>query len=230
LQHQRDAWRGNIVQVAGISGKAEAEMLVECGVDFLGFPLGLDVHNEDISEEGAGEIIRSLLPPHFGVLITYLSTAHDITSLCETLGASIVQLHGQVAPAELVRIREARPGLRILKSIVIHEGEENPTGAIDEMSALVDAFIIDTFDPATGASGATGKTHDWRLSRRIAEYSPRPVILAGGLTPENVGDAIRQVGPAGVDVHTGVENADGDKDRGRVQAFVARAREAFAIV
>lgn len=203
-------------------------MLVECGVDFLGFPLRINVHDEDISEEGAGKIIRSLLPPHFGVLITYLSTARDITSLCETLGASIVQLHGQVAPAELVRIREARPLLRVIKSIVIREGAELPTGVIDMMGDFVDAFILDTFDPATGASGATGKTHDWQLSRRIVEYSPHPVILAGGLTPENVGTAIRQVRPAGVDVHTGVENADGRKDRGRVQAFVARAREAFA--
>ncbi len=203
-------------------------MLVECGVDFLGFPLRIDVHDEDISEEGAGEIIRSLLPPHFGVLITYLSTARDITSLCETLGASIVQLHGQVASAELVRLRKTLPLLRIIKSIVIHEGAELPTRVIDEMGDFVDTFILDTFDPATGASGATGKTHDWQLSRRIVEYSPHPVILAGGLTPENVGDAIRQVRPAGVDVHTGVENADGHKDRGRVQAFVARAREAFA--
>ena len=96
------------------------------------------------------------------------------------------------------------------------------------MSGYVDAFITDTFDPVTGASGATGKTHDWEISRRIVEHSRHPVILAGGLTPENVGDAIRLVRPAGVDVHTGVEDDQGRKDRRRVEAFVTRARDAFA--
>ena len=92
----------------------------------------------------------------------------------------------------------------------------------------VDGFITDTFDPATGASGATGKTHDRAVSRRLVELSPRPVILAGGLTPENVGRAIRTVRPAGVDVHTGVEDRNGRKDPRRVRAFVAEAEEAFA--
>jgi len=92
----------------------------------------------------------------------------------------------------------------------------------------VDAFITDTFDPATGASGATGKTHDWTVSRRLVERSPKPVILAGGLTPGNVRNAIRKVRPAGVDVHTGVEGSDGRKRRDLVRTFVAEARAGFA--
>ena len=88
----------------------------------------------------------------------------------------------------------------------------------------MDGFITDTYAPETGASGATGRTHDWAVSRRLVQLSPKPVILAGGLTPANVRQAIATVGPAGVDVHTGVEDASGRKDRGKVLAFVAAAR------
>ncbi len=75
----------------------------------------------------------------------------------------------------------------------------------------VDAIILDTYDPETGRGGATGKTHDWDLSRAIVEAVAAPVILAGGLTPANVAEAVRRVRPWGVDVHTGVEEPDGTR-------------------
>ena len=101
---------------------------------------------------------------------------------------------------------------------------------VSELSPFVDAFITDTFDPKTGASGATGKTHDWHVSRRLVELADRPVILAGGLTPENVKSAIVEVQPAGVDAHTGVEDSSGRKSREKIRKFLAEAREAFALV
>ena len=98
---------------------------------------------------------------------------------------------------------------------------------VSELAPLVDAFLTDTFAPDTGAAGATGRTHDWSVSRRMVELSPRPVILAGGLTAENVRRAIEEVRPAGVDVHTGVEDASGRKSRDKVLAFVAEAEAGF---
>jgi phosphoribosylanthranilate isomerase len=95
---------------------------------------------------------------------------------------------------------------------------------------FVDAFITDTYDPITGRSGATGKTHDWGVSRRLVDLSPKPVILAGGLTPENVRAAVLSVRPAGVDVHTGVEGPEGRKALARVEHFVAEARAAFRLL
>ena len=100
---------------------------------------------------------------------------------------------------------------------------------VQTYAPLVDAFITDTFNPATGASGATGMTHDWAASRALVEHSPRPVILAGGLNPGNVYDAIRAVGPAGVDAHTGVEGPDGRKSPTLVEQFVREALRGFAI-
>jgi phosphoribosylanthranilate isomerase len=132
---------------------------------------------------------------------------------------------------ELKRVKTLDPSLTVIKSLVVGVRDDKALEAmVSELSPLVDAFITDTFDPKTGASGATGKTHDWRVSRRLVELSHRPIILAGGLTPENVKRAILEVRPAGVDSHTGVEDSSGRKSREKVQKFVAEAREAFELV
>jgi phosphoribosylanthranilate isomerase len=141
---------------------------------------------------------------------------------------TIVQLHGQIDDREVHRLRTLRPGLGIIRSLVV--GRHEPAvlrSRVERLEATVDAFITDTYDPATGADGATGKTHDWSLSRELVKRSARPVILAGGLTPDNVRAAILTVGPAGVDAHTGVEGPDGRKDAVRVRRFVAEARAGF---
>ena len=217
-----------LIQVAGIRDHAEARLLQECGVQYLGFPLRLPVNREDMSEAEAADIIRSLRPPARAVLITYLGDAVAIADFCRTLGARIVQLHGDVPEVELERLRELDSGLTIIKSLVVGRNSVSILERLAvELAPLVDAFITDTYAPDTGASGATGRIHDWAVSRRLVELSPRPVILAGGLTPANVRQAIAAVRPAGVDVHTGVEDASGRKDRDKVSAFVANAKEGF---
>jgi len=219
----------HIIQIAGISDRQEAEMLVACGVDWLGFPLRLAVHQEDLREAEAAYIIKSLPPPHEGVLITYLRKAEEITALCHSLGTRKVQLHGDITRDQLRLVKTLDPGLFVIKSLVVRgNNHAELETAVRLSSPYVDAFITDTYDPETGAYGATGKTHDWGVSRRLIQISPRPVILAGGLRPENVARAIREVQPAAVDAHTGVEGADGRKDLRCVQAFVAQARTAFA--
>jgi len=218
-----------MIQVAGIIDDAEAGMLIESGVHYLGFPLRLPVHREDITDEDAGRIIQSLRPPCYGVLITYLNKAEAVLNFCRQLGARMVQLHGDISPDELARLRKLDAGLCVIKSLVV-EGD-NLSGLEAQLSdacPYVDAFITDTYDPQTGARGATGMTHNWDISRRLVSISPMPVILAGGLNPANVREAIRYVRPAGVDVHTGVESASGRKDARLVRLFVEQARHAFA--
>ena len=176
-------------------------------------------------------IIKNLTPPVFGVLITYLDEAKEIADFCHALGARIVQLHGEIDRDELRRLRTLDPSLAVIKSLVVgmHD-DKGPEAMLSELSPFVDAFITDTFDPKTGASGATGKTHDWRVSRRLVELSDRPIILAGGLTPENVKRAILEVRPAGVDSHTGIEDSTGRKSREKVEKFLSEANEAFKLV
>jgi phosphoribosylanthranilate isomerase len=221
----------NLIQIAGVIDAAEAAMLRQCGIRYLGFPLRLPVHREDLSEEKAAAIIKSLAPPVFGVLITYLSQASEIAAFCHALGARIVQLHGDIGRDELRRLKTLDPNLTVIKSLVIGMRDDKVLEAmIRELSPFVDAFITDTFDPKTGASGATGKTHDWRVSRRLVELANRPVILAGGLTPENVKSAILEVRPAGVDSHTSVEDSSGRKSCEKVQKFLSEAHAGFALV
>ncbi len=216
-----------IIQVAGIIDLEEAELLIKSGVDFLGFPLRLPVNKEDLKEEEVQKIIKKTHFKNF-VLITYLSKATEIINFCNYLRTPIVQLHGEIEIQEIQILKSLAPKIKIIKSLVIKENNlEYLENLIHETYNLVDYYITDTFDPLTGASGATGKTHDWEISKQLVEVSPKPVILAGGLNPENVKEAIIFVKPAGVDVHTGVENCSGRKDKYLLKKFIKQARHGY---
>ena len=218
----------NFIQIAGIIDKAEAEMLIKNGIKFLGFPFALPVHKEDLSRKEASAIIRNFPTGVYGVLITYLEKANEITALSKELGTTLIQIHGNISEKELKKLRELQPETPLIKSLVVSKNNfEELKENVRKFSPFVDAFITDTYDPATGASGATGKTHDWEISRSLRELSPLPLILAGGLNPENVKEAIEFVRPAGVDSHTGVENESGRKDELLVRKFISEANAAF---
>jgi len=230
-----------LIQAAGVKSLAEAQMLARCGVTHVGLPLRLPVHAPDVSEDEARNIVRGLGRAAQTVLITYIEDAREALALCRFLGVDGVQLHGPMPLPEVRRLREAAPALFVIKSLVVGLVEGTGDEAGDEASLLaqaqahaphVDAFLSDTFDPLSGASGATGKAHDWAVSRRLAQALAqqwaRPLILAGGLTPGNVARAIEAVRPAGVDAHTGLEDSAGNKDEALVRRFVAEARSALA--
>ena len=217
------------VQIAGVIDEAEARMLVECSVDLVGFPLGARCGAENAGASEAREIMGRIRQPAFGVVITYLGKADDIAALCGAVGATAVQLHGEIGADEIRCLRVISPGLFVIKTLVVRGDDfERLAVAADLFAPYVDALLTDTFDESTGRWGATGKTHDWSVSRRLVEHSARAVILAGGLTPDNVARAIQEVRPAAVDAHTGVEDDRGRKDRALVERFVAEARRAFA--
>lgn len=211
------------VQVAGVSSLEEATYLVEHGVDALGFTLRLPsgVH-DGLTEELARRIIAAL-PPFVGrVLITYIDNPGEAIDLCRFLGVDCLQLHGPFPEREIDRIRVALPHLKVLRAVHVVDAS-----AVDEARRLarrVDALILDTYDPQSGRHGATGKVHDWELSRQIVAAVQRPVILAGGLTSDNVRHAIATVHPWAVDVHTGVENADGTRSFARMRQFLAAVK------
>jgi len=218
----------DVIQVAGVIDAAEAELLVECGVRYLGFPLRLAFHAEDLTESQAASIIQALPAECHGVLITYMTDAEEVVTCCRFLGVRIVQLHGDVEVSELQRINQLDPSLSIIKSLVVgRQSTSELQEVMQSSSPFVDAYITDTFDPKTGATGATGKLHDWAISRDIVQQAQHPVILAGGLTPDNVREAIEVVGPAGVDAHTQLEDTTGRKSREKVQQFVAEAKLGF---
>ncbi|MBL7053004.1 MAG: phosphoribosylanthranilate isomerase [Candidatus Marinimicrobia bacterium] len=218
----------NIIQIAGVHDWKEAKILVDVGTDFIGFPLRLDVNEEYLTDEEAAEVIGKIGNRAKSVLITYLETAVETANLCKKIGATWVQFHADLPVSEVAKFRQSNSKIGIIKSLVISQDNfAEIEKMIDKFSPFVDAFITDTYDPNSGARGATGKIHDWKISRKIVEISPKPIILAGGLNPENVSEAIQFVHPAGVDVHSGVTGKDKRKIPKLVQKFVQRAKEAF---
>lgn len=222
------------IQIAGVHDADEARLLARCGVHAVGLPLRLPVNAEDIDEPSAARLVAALPPSITPVAITYMDDANEADAFCTMLGVRHLQLHGTIRVDELARLRGLRPDLYIIKSLVVREsdGADNSGVLMADVQAFaphVDAFITDTFDPETGASGATGKTHDWAVSAALVRRSPRPVILAGGLHPGNVREAVLRIRPAGVDAHTGVEGPDGRKEENLVRRFVTEALAGFAL-
>lgn len=218
----------NIIQIAGVINLEEALMLVDQGVEYIGFPLRLKDGRKDISEEDARLIISKIKPQSKPVLITYLEKAKEISEFCKYLDVDTIQLHGEIELNEVKYLKGSSPNLLVIKSLIVKEYNLKDLGLqIKNFLPYVDMFITDTYDPQTGRTGATGKTHDWEISSKIVELSPKPVILAGGLNPNNVREAILKVKPAGVDSHTGVESPDGKKSLRIVREFVTEAQKGF---
>lgn len=216
------------IQVAGVHDLEEAQLIVKANVGYLGLPLRLPVHQEDISETDAKNLVKTINPSIKPVLITYLNKAKEINDLLKELDINIVQLHGEISQKELAKLKQLYPDLWIIKSLIVGKHSLlELKNTIESLSEHIDMFITDTFDPETGACGATGRLHDWSVSKELVKVSPKPVILAGGLTPENVYEAIIFVKPAGVDVHTGVEDGNGRKDFKKLILFVKEVIKAY---
>jgi phosphoribosylanthranilate isomerase len=211
------------VQIAGVSSLEEAVAAERAGADALGFTLRLPTGVHDgLTEAKARDIIAQLPPFIASVVITYVATAREAVELCRYLGVMALQLHGEFPTGDLRLIRAALPHLKIIRAVHVTGPE-----AIAQARALerhVDAIILDTYDPLSGRGGATGKTHDWQVSRQIVDALRVPIILAGGLTPDNVAAAIGAVSPWAVDVHTGIEDADGTRNLAKLRAFIERAK------
>lgn len=211
------------VQIAGVSSLEEALYIADQGGDALGFTLRLPsgVHDE-LTETKAKGIVAALPPFVSAVVITYVDTPQAAIDLCRRVGADTLQLHGSFPDRQIDMIRAGLPHLKVIRAVHVTGPE-----AIEHASRLqrrVDALILDTFDAPSGRGGATGLTHDWSISRQIVEAVRVPVILAGGLHPGNLAEAIAEVRPWGVDVHTGVEDADGSRNFSKIAEFIRIAR------
>lgn len=218
----------NAIQVAWVIDEQEIELLQSAWVEYLWFPLRLPVNIPDQSEEEAKELIKKIKPPYKSVVITYLDNAQEILDFCEEIWVNIIQLHWKISKQQLEIIKKKNSSLYIIKSLVVRwDNIEELENMVYELSPVVDAFITDTFDPKTWAEWATGKTHDWNISKKLVSISKRPVIIAGGLNPTNVRKAIQEIKPAWVDAHTWLEWKDWRKDKDLVLRFVEEARIGF---
>ncbi len=218
------------IQIAGVSSLAEALFCREVGIDAVGFTLELPHGPHDgLTTDRAASIIRQLPKGLLPVIITYVSTAQAACKLIADTGGRAIQFHGGISESELKIFRELCPHVRTIGRVTV-TGEESLKAAEVFKPPLWDTIILDSLDPATGKIGATGRTHDWSVSARIVRAASVPVILAGGLNPENVREAILTVRPHGVDAHTGVENPDGTRNFAKIRNFAASCAAAFALL
>ena len=198
------------VKVCGITRAEDAELAVELGASALGFNF-YPQSPRYIAPEGAWEIIRKVPPPVMtvGVFADESDIEHVLRVAGES-GVSAIQLHGPPASGSVKRYP-------VIRAVAVDDDfEPESLRNIEANAVLLDA-------PHPVLKGGTGRTIDWAKAREATRYVR--VILAGGLTPENVADAIRQVRSFAVDVASGVESAPGVKDASKLRAFFAAVRE-----
>jgi phosphoribosylanthranilate isomerase len=200
------------IKICGMTTVDDALMAVEAGADAIGLIFWTGSRRA-VDVERAQAITRALPPLVSTVGVFVDETPDRVRTVADAVGLSGVQLHGVEAVADWARF--PRP---VLKAMPLEQYETSPWRTARA------AILVDAHDPVT--IGGTGRTIDWDVARAIA--ATRPLVLAGGLTPDNVGQAVARVAPWGVDVASGVEQAPGVKDPARVRAFVHAVRAADA--
>ena len=213
------------VKICGVRRVVDALAAIGAGADEIGLLVGQRHTSGDfVSPETAAEIasVCASMGRVTPVLVTHLTDPAEVHALAGRIGATAIQVHSDMSP-EGVAWLNARGAYQLRKSWHV-QGVES-LGYGEAYRGVADAFLLDTANVATGQVGGTGKTHDWSLSAEIVRrFAGTPVIVAGGLNPENVSAAVRQIRPAGVDVNSGTKGADGFKDAARVRAFVQAAK------
>lgn len=210
-------------KICGIRNESDARAAINTKADAIGFLVGITHLAEDIiSPSDAKKIIDKHNQDIHTVLVTHLQNEKDIIELTKYLNTYALQIHDYV-PAHIVkRIKESLTSTLIIKAIHVTTFEKTLL-QFEEFKNVADALLLDSISP--GRIGGTGKTHDWIVSQEITKISPIPVILAGGLNPENVGKAIQSVRPDAIDVNSGVET-NGFKDVNKIKKLIDNANEA----
>ena len=196
------------VKVCCISSLSEAETAVALGADALGLVGDMPSGPGIISDELARDIAAAVPPPVATFLLTSRTRGDEIAEHVGHCGCSAVQVVQHIDPAEHEVIRARQPRVRRVQ--VIHVEDAGALELIADYAPYVDAFLLDSGRPTatTPELGGTGRTHDWAVSRDFVARAARPVFLAGGLKPENVGEAIATVRPYGLDLCSGVRRED----------------------
>ena len=208
------------VKICGIRSAEEARLAEAAGAHALGLLVGRVHASPDfLDPERARRLTRAIPPFVVSVLVTHLEDREELLALASEVPTGAVQLHSDLAPGALEELRRLLWPRKLIGKVSVED--DTAIERAREIAPYADAIVLDSRDRATGRVGGTGRVHDWSISARIVANSAVPIILAGGLTPDNVAQAVRTVRPWGVDVNSGVEAADGSKDPARVARFIA---------
>jgi len=208
------------VKICGITREEDLATAVAAGADAVGFVVNVSSSPRNLTLTEAENLMKQV--PIFvdSVAVTVTNDVDLLAKICERLKPDALQIHGENL-SEASVIREKIHDTRLIKAIQVKKDEVTEVAV--EASNSFDAVLLDSF--VHGKHGGTGVVHDWELSKRVKQIiQPKPLILAGGLTPENVKDAIRIVQPYAVDVSSGVEARPSVKDPQKVFEFVKNAK------
>ena len=206
---------GVLVKICGLTRPEEVEWAQEAGADAVGFVFHPGSRRA-VTVERARPLAQQVSPGVLRVGVVVNPPLEELFHLVEAVALDAVQWHGPCPERVLVRLRQFRPDLRMVLATSVADGRHFQQAL--GLAGLVDYLLLDT-----GAGwGGTGVPWDW--SRAEGLVLPLPVVVAGGLTPENVGEVLERLRPAGVDVSSGVE-VGGVKDRDRMRSFVQAVRQ-----
>ncbi|MFB6074189.1 MAG: phosphoribosylanthranilate isomerase [Haloarculaceae archaeon] len=206
------------VKICGVTRPTDREAVLDAGADAVGVVSGVTVETpREVDPDRAADLLAGVPPFVTGVLVTMPPSVQAAVVRTERVDPDAVQVHGGLAPSAVGALRR-----RVAADVIIAVDPETEDAAAYADAA--DALLVDSVDEDGG--GGTGRTHDWERTRDLVAGLDVPVILAGGLTPDNVAAAVETVDPFAVDVATGVERAGGIKDRDAVRSFVAAVRRA----
>ena len=221
-----------IVQIYSMTSIADAVATAEAGADLLGVLIaGPGIVPEGIAAEAARGLLAAIRPRSRGVALSLSDDRDEICAMVDAVRPDILHVTArEIEPEDCAWIRRRIAPIMLLRAIAVRAGET--LSEADAHQECADYLMLDSGAKNLPSLGVVGETHDWSVSRTIVESSRIPVILAGGLSADNVEDAIAAVRPWGVDsfTHTDLQGQRGKKDPARVRAFVAAALRGFAAV
>ncbi len=204
------------VKICGITNLSDALICAESGADAVGFIL-YPKSKRFVKAKEVRRITQNLPPFIFKVGVFVNEDPHAVLEILSYGNLDFAQLHGDESPEEC----DSRGRERVIKVFRLKSTDE--VEKIEPYVGKIRALLLDTYSESS--YGGTGKTFNWEIARAVKERFPQiPLILSGGLNPENVRDAIKEVNPYAVDVSSGVERAPGIKDREKVELFIRRTK------
>ncbi len=207
------------IKICGITNAVDLDLAIKCGADAVGFITDVPVDTpRKIAAATAVSLIKKVPVFVTSVLVLMPKSADEAISLIQKTRPRTVQIHSDLAVREIQRLKE-QTSIQLIKTIGVSDFADTMP-RINEVEDFVDAILLDTVGDRPGG---TGVAHDWKVSAEIVRRCSIPVILAGGLKPENVSKAVSIVKPYAVDVATGVET-NGRKDASKLNAFIREAK------
>jgi phosphoribosylanthranilate isomerase len=208
------------IKICGITQEEDLITAGILGADAIGIIVGVPTSPRNISITQAQALLARIPPSLASVLVTVPESVTELQQLYQQVQPDAIQIHGDDL-TDISQIRQRIPFSTIIKAINV---TQETASHIRQQTQGYNAVLLDSHQ--AGQYGGTGQTHDWTLSQRLKHLiHPTCVLLAGGLTPENVQTAIRIVKPYAVDVSTGVESRPGIKDTAKMRAFISKVKK-----